>query len=672
LLNLFHYAHEIQTVFARTRGQGGDCQALYRHIEQQTLFLLTAVQENSLIPSTISTNVPTKSIEKNSFRLLRHTFQACLRLKTYTFNKQQPIDQQNIELILYQSIRHFVYENYFNGPIMINIEELMQCLSHQSKRAICRLKTYQFVHNFMQEVLETRDSDRWTPYLAVYLHHLRETRIDWFYLENISATDQSYKDEIGKIYYSIVHLVLFNVAETTLARPIFHLLNLPHTSADLQYLHQLGLIERLFNSFVGNEVPLDLQFIGYQWFQLVVIYLCDQLSINDVTELIKKIFHQWIFSQLKQQSPDMNRPTKDSLQWICIRWFESKGIDGDLRLQTWLTFLLRCVCTYPPIRAVCATVDYIDLFMFTYRQSQGLITRLLVLKLLRQLLPSLPNKASTMIKNLCEDLFQTLRDHISSQKMPIELITELIYLYRTLIFCKSPWQSMTIQMVFDSILSLGESLNGPLASLSILGGYIHPFGLGAIVRVYRGDQIDHETQLAVILEIDFHGHEIKPYLVQYCQNNQTEWISSDQMRIELDVLPPNLLKIPVTEEQISALFDALMKFLQGESLPFNTASVLQLQRRSIGVFYRLLTSKRLVELLMNRSYVSIIVQLSASALFVTHQLQPMDLRLLNKRHLEQCILSLDRCEYVQQVIKTVDQFSSVVWTIEYVETNIDV
>ncbi|CAF1187418.1 unnamed protein product [Rotaria sp. Silwood1] len=39
----------------------------------------------------------------------------------------------------------------------------------------------------------------------------------------------------------------------------------------------------------------------------------------------------------------------------------------------------------------------------------------------------------------------------------------------------------------------------------------------------------------------------------------------------------------------------------------------------------------------------------------------MDLRLLNKRHLEQYVLSLDRCEYSRQIIETANRSPSLVW-----------
>ena len=40
-------------------------------------------------------------------------------------------------------------------------------------------------------------------------------------------------------------------------------------------------------------------------------------------------------------------------------------------------------------------------------------------------------------------------------------------------------------------------------------------------------------------------HLITPYLIQYLQTNQTESVSIDQLQIEIDVPPPNLLLLPI-------------------------------------------------------------------------------------------------------------------------------
>ena len=50
LLSIYEYANRIQTLFATVKGQGGDCNELYKQIKIRTLFLLLTVKESEFIP----------------------------------------------------------------------------------------------------------------------------------------------------------------------------------------------------------------------------------------------------------------------------------------------------------------------------------------------------------------------------------------------------------------------------------------------------------------------------------------------------------------------------------------------------------------------------------------------------------------------------------------------
>ncbi|CAF5101656.1 unnamed protein product, partial [Rotaria magnacalcarata] len=50
--------------------------------------------------------------------------------------------------------------------------------------------------------------------------------------------------------------------------------------------------------------------------------------------------------------------------------------------------------------------------------------------------------------------------------------------------------------------------------------------------------------------------DVKPYLVQYAVTNQTEWVSSNKIRIIADVLPTNLSLLPV-DNAVHTILDTL-------------------------------------------------------------------------------------------------------------------
>jgi len=103
LLKLYQYANEVRTVFARTKGRGGNCLELCKKIKDDALLLLESIRESSFIakikeeyPSPI---IMTKNIQfqrqqsrwtkaKSIIRLLRNTLNACIRLKYLMLQKK--------------------------------------------------------------------------------------------------------------------------------------------------------------------------------------------------------------------------------------------------------------------------------------------------------------------------------------------------------------------------------------------------------------------------------------------------------------------------------------------------------------------------------------------------------------------------------------------------------
>ncbi|CAF0824617.1 unnamed protein product [Adineta steineri] len=665
LLSIFNHANRIRTIFATTRGQGGDCQQLYEQIRMKCLFLLQSVKANHLIPiiksskyeesSMISTkldknlifeqNCLQKRIGKESLRLLRDTFQACLRLKTFMLNKKKMLeDNQNIEDILHRTIANYVYGNRSNNDIQSEMNELLRAMSCQNERAMLRLITYRFMYTFIQKLGQIEQKTNVKLLSALCLPYLRTGDVQWSYLENISAANVQWKDEIGRIYYSIVETILsMKINEPMI---VFHLLNLSYTSTDIQHLHQ-----RLFIPFIRPlNVSFREDFIAFNWFRLYLLQLCENFLTNDSQKIFDQqlvfIFHQLIFNELKELSSndiELIESQKNS--------FRIATFNIELGINQWLMLLLRCIQSYEHVRILCATADYVNELIHIYRHSKNLTTTLLSLKIIRKLLLNLPDKqdgiSKTIVTNLLDDILRTIGDSLRSHQITVDVITELIYIYRAMLSFQSPWQSMATQMIIN-IITTASIDNNLLAVLSILGGYIHPFCLGSIVQVYDNDQSNNEPQMAVILEID------RSYLVQYCENNQTNSVTGDQLRIELDVFPPNLLDLPITNETIGKLFDVLISFVEMDESVMDSLLVLQVKRRSIGVLYRLLMNKKLLEIFMTNSNASCIARLSASALSTTHRLQPTDLCLWNKRHLEQYCLSLDRCEYLKQIIDDIN------------------
>ncbi|CAF4709823.1 unnamed protein product, partial [Rotaria sp. Silwood1] len=217
--------------------------------------------------------------------------------------------------------------------------------------------------------------------------------------------------------------------------------------------------------------------------------------------------------------------------------------------------------------------------------------------------------------------------------------------------------------------------------------------LCSIVKIYTDEQ-SNEFQLATIIEIDTNASDsdipdTSTYLIQYLETNEIKTVTIDELHIEIDVSPPNLHLLPKANETnaaIHSLFDALAYFIQIDTSTNESVPLLQLKRRSVAVLFHILNDKTLVEVFMQKPYAPIIVKLSISDSLSNNCRQLSDLRLLNRQHLEQYCLSLDKClssnEIVHNdngnnsqllhdviVVNSKHKFSSYVWNNDDINSN---
>ncbi|CAF4803881.1 unnamed protein product [Rotaria sp. Silwood1] len=350
----------------------------------------------------------------------------------------------------------------------------------------------------------------------------------------------------------------------------------------------------------------------------------------------------------------------------------------NLCMDQWLMFLFRCIHFYDHVRFVCATTDYIQELLNIYHNNQYTTTRLLVLKILRDLVTQLPEDMNGttghIIEKLLTEILFNIGDNSNTQRTMNtnnEIVTEFIYIYRTLMSQYSPWQRMATELVINAVKSSlsfelkslesveRTQMNFFLASLSILGGYIRPYCLGSVVQIYDNDKSNNPWELGVIIEIDASAlesdtHDALPYFVQSATTNKTEWIMANKLYIVTDVLPSNLMLLSTDDQPQAAIhyiFDTLNYFAQIDTSTTESLMLLQIKRCSVAAFYSLLNNKQMAEIFVQKPYASIITNLFV----LSHDVDSMnlmqlpELRLLNILHLEQYILSLDMCERMKGI-----------------------
>ncbi|CAF4990243.1 unnamed protein product, partial [Rotaria sp. Silwood1] len=158
LLSIYEYASHVQTLFATTKAQGGDCNELCKQIKMNALFLLSSVQASNSIPiinedllqSITSTQIMTPiehkikpsfkrqvsrwTTAKRVFQLLRNTMNACIRFKRLIIAKKQAIRQKSDnESILNRTIDGYLYGDLYKTVTseekQLESDELIQCMS---------------------------------------------------------------------------------------------------------------------------------------------------------------------------------------------------------------------------------------------------------------------------------------------------------------------------------------------------------------------------------------------------------------------------------------------------------------------------------------------------------------------------------------------------------------
>ncbi|CAF4789941.1 unnamed protein product, partial [Rotaria sp. Silwood2] len=170
---------------------------------------------------------------KYIIRLLRNTLKACMRLKYLMLEKKQAVEQKkDSESVMHQAITSSLYGN---GKLKIESNEIVKCLTRQYQRAMTRLITYRFID---QLIIASKDNNR---ILNILFMNLKDNNLDWHYLENIQASNNQLKEDIGHLYYKIVKTLLSISMEsnmqTSFRLHVFNLINLNYDSMDLCLLN---------------------------------------------------------------------------------------------------------------------------------------------------------------------------------------------------------------------------------------------------------------------------------------------------------------------------------------------------------------------------------------------------------------------------------------------------
>ena len=637
LLSLYEYANRVQTLFGTIKGQGGDCDELYQQIQIRTLFLLSSVKESDLIPivkEDLPLGIVNKPVKKgfdfqrqcsrwskarHVLKLLKNLFQACIRFKKLMREKKQFTEEKyDSESKLNRALDQFIYgDRYQSSGAMKDEEEQMQievvekCLQQQQKRAMIRLITYRFIQTFIQN-LKSKNPNPDT--LSIYVPYLRNADPEWSYFDHIEASNNQLKRAISTTYYSIIKLILPLTSQSNhLAQNLFYLLSLSYEPIELY--HQM--IEPLFLAFVSINQPsnshpsLQLLFIAFNWFRLYVFQLCEYIEMeklrqtnNPISQQEQRlVFNTLILNEIKENlSVDSEVEKRNSLKDISLGWFlqANESIkSNELYVNQHLAFLLRSIRFYKNVVSICGTMDYLQVLLDIYHHHQSNITDLLVIKLLRSLIPYTLDDIDGISRNLIEKFLSETLNTISEEKTSVEIQAELIDMYRIIMSIDSSWRAAATDLVLHSINSYlnvssietndRNQINQLSASLSILGGSIESYRLGSLVKIDMND----EGALALMIEID---QTEKPYVIQYFETNQIESVSTDKLRLECAVLPPN---------SNDSILDTLGDFIQIDTSKNDTLIFSQLKRRSLSVLYHLLTNKRSIEIFMNKPYASV-------------------------------------------------------------------
>ncbi|CAF3449512.1 unnamed protein product [Rotaria socialis] len=717
LLLLYEYANQVRTIFATTKARGGDCDEVCKKIKKDALLLLLSIRESSFIAKMQeSFSLPivvTKKYQlqrqqshwtkaKCIIRLLRNTFNACIRLKYLMLEKKRAVEQKNdSESVMHRAIVTCLYGNEMsasteNEKLKIEYDEIVKCLTRQYQRAMTRLITYRFIE---QLIITGQDKNR---IVNILLMTLKDNNLEWHYLENIQASNNQLKEDIGNLYYKIIKNILSFSMESNmkivLMLRVFNLINLNYDSMDLCLLNNFQLIQEIFDvlikfveiSTTNDADSMTMKHTAFNWFRLVVFKLCEHIALEQLRnmDLGNRKFHHilkqqrsLIFNKLilwELKGLQQNKYEDTSLKNVSLRSFVSSSkFNVDICINQYLMLLLRCIHLYDHIRLNYATIDYMEQLFNLYHTSRSLNNRLLALKILRDLLICLPDDTigttnRSFIENLLTEILFSIGQNfnlLETEKIDLDITIEFIYIYRMIISHNSPWQAFASKLLVDAIKSCmnfnftlleavdSQQMNFFLASICILGGYVPPYCLGSTVEIYSTDINMDELQSGIIVEINMDAltsdaSDVKPYLVQYAVTNQTEWVSSNKIRIIIDVLPTNLSLLPV-DNVVHTILDTLGFLAQIDTSISDSLMLLDIKCRVVTAFHAVLSYKQVIEIFMQKPYAPIIAKLSTSMDYFdsVRSTVPNDLRMFNRSHLEQYYLSLYRYAIRNQTVE---------------------
>ncbi|CAF5138651.1 unnamed protein product, partial [Rotaria sp. Silwood1] len=114
-------------------------------------------------------------------------------------------NKQDSESIMHRAISNFLYGNdnnistfVGNEKLKIESNEIVKCLTRQYQRAMTRLITYRFIE---QLIISNKDNNQC---LNILFMNLKDNNLDWHYVENIQASNNQLKEDIGHLYYKII------------------------------------------------------------------------------------------------------------------------------------------------------------------------------------------------------------------------------------------------------------------------------------------------------------------------------------------------------------------------------------------------------------------------------------------------------------------------------------
>ena len=645
LLTLFEYANRVKNIFVTIKGQGGDCEELLKQIQHRTLFLLLSVRESDFIPTEENEEIEVIKVPdihtqlefnfqrqrshwskaKHILKILQNLFQACIRFKKIFLERKEKHDSESL---LNRTIENFIYGDLYqtiNEEKQREIEELKICLTRQYQRSLVRLMTYQFMKIFIEK-LEKKDEN-----LKIFLPYLKRSDLDWSYFDNINTTNQQIKNQLSATYYSITKSIIpFATQSICIAQHLFSLLNLSYQSLDILYLTQNQILKDLFQYTNSNDRK---QSMIFDWFQFYTLKLCEYVESDkiNIQQEQKYLFQNLIFDQIQ----NLNEIESEGKVQNSLENLSSTN-------KQCLIFLLRSIFFHKQVISICTNTNYLEELLKLYARNLSTIVQLLVIKLLRYIIPAIPDDADGIAKNRIENFVVEIMNTISENSVPAVLLSEIIYLYRTIMSISSSWGTFASELVFNSIksnLNLASIENKDanemktlLGSLRILGGYVESYRLGSIVQIKNNDDIS----LGIIIAMK---EEEKSYSIQLFQNNEIKSLSIDKLILIDDVLPPNVNE---------SILDVLGEFISIDSSKDTSLFVLQLKRRVISIFSYLLQDIKTIEIFMNKPYAAMLAKFSRMEIEEKTCRQLKDLRMFSKQHLEQYYLNLYQCKIVTE------------------------